>query len=120
MNNVMLVGRLCQDIEVKKLETGKEVTRVCVAVNRAFKNPDGEYETDFIDCILWDSMANNLSEYCKKGDVIGVRGRIQTSTYEKDDVKHKVVEVIAERITFLSSHKEEEQSETKNNKKKAE
>ena len=102
----MLVGRLAQDVEVKTLDSGKEVSRVCLAVNRPFRNPQGLYETDFIDCILWEGLAKNTGEYCKKGDTIGVRGRIQVSSYEKDDIKRKVVEVIAERIAFISSKKE--------------
>jgi single-strand DNA-binding protein len=106
----MLVGRLANDIEKKTLDNGKKVLKISLAVNRSYKNPDGIYETDFIDCILWDELANNLSEYCKKGDVIGIRGRLQVSSYEKDDVKRKVVEVVAEKITFLSSkHKDEEE-----------
>ncbi len=109
MNSVMLVGRLAQDIDIKKLDSGKEVTRISLAVNRSYKNPEGIYETDFIDCILWDGLAKNTGEYCKKGDTIGVRGRLQTSTYEKDDVKRKVLEVIAEKITFLASKKENSQ-----------
>ena len=110
LNNVMLVGRLANDIEKKTLDNGKDVLKISLAVNRSYKNPDGIYETDFIDCILWDELANNLSEYCKKGDVIGIRGRLQVSTYEKDDIKKKVVEVVAEKITFLSSkHKDKEE-----------
>ena len=110
LNNVMLVGRLANDIEKKTLDNGKKVLKISLAVNRSYKNPDGIYETDFIDCILWDELANNLSEYCKKGDVIGIRGRLQVSSYEKDDVKRKVVEVVAEKITFVSSkHKDEEE-----------
>ena len=99
----MLVGRLAQDIEIKKTENGKEVVRIPLAVNRNFKNAEGIYETDFIDCVLWDSIAKNVGEYCKKGDTVGIRGRLQVSYYEKDDVKHKVIDVIAERVTFLNS-----------------
>ncbi len=105
VNSVMLVGRLAQDIEIKTLDSGKEVTKVSLAVNRSFKNPDGVYETDFFDCILWEGIAKNASEYCKKGDTVGIRGRLQTYTYEKDDVKHKSVEIIVEKLTFLSSKK---------------
>ena len=112
MNNVMLVGRLANDIEKKTLDSGKEVLKVSLAVNRSYRNPDGVYETDFIDCILWDELACNLSEYCKKGDVIGVRGRLQVSTYEIDNVKRKAVEVIAEKITFLSSRHKDDKQET--------
>lgn len=103
VNTVMLVGRLASEPEIKTTETGKEIVRISVAVNRSFKNPDGTYDTDFIDCTLWDGLAKNLSEYCKKGDTIGIRGRLQVSTYEKDGTKIKRVDVIAERVTFLGS-----------------
>ena len=103
----MLVGRLAQDIEIKQLESGKEVTNVALAVNRSFKNPDGVYETDFFDCVLWEGLAKNASEYCKKGDTVGVRGRLQTDTYEIDGVKRKAVQIIVEKLTFLSSKKTE-------------
>ena len=105
LNSVMLVGRLAGDIEIKKLDSGKKVTKVALAVPRSFKNPDGVYETDFFDCILWDGLAKNASEYCKKGDTVGVRGRLQTSSYEVDNIKRKVVEIIVEKLTFLSSRK---------------
>ncbi len=110
LNNLMLVGRIANDIEVKKLDTGKEVTTICLAVNRSFKNPDGIYETDFINCILWEGLAVNINEYCHKGDMIGVRGRLQTNIYEKDNVKHKVLDVIVEKLTFISSKKAVEEA----------
>ena len=67
----------------------------------------GIYEVDYFDCILWDGLANHTYEYCKKGDTVGVRGRLQTSTYEVDDVKRKAVEIVVEKLTFLSSRKTE-------------
>ncbi len=112
MNNIMLVGRLARDIDVKKLDSGKEVAKITLAVNRSFKNTEGIYETDFIDCILWDGLAINMNEYCKKGDLVGVRGRLQISSYEKDDVQYKVLEVVAEKVSFLSSVKKEDQEES--------
>ena len=108
VNTVMLVGRLATDIEVKKLDSGKEVTNVSLAVSRSFKNPDGVYDTDFFDCVLWEGLAKNAGEYCKKGDTVGVRGRLQTDTYEKDGIKRKNVQIIVEKLTFLSSKKPEE------------
>lgn len=107
MNTVMLVGRLAHEPEVRTTENGKEVVRISIAVNRSFKNPDGIYETDFVDCILWDGLAKNINEYCQKGDTVGIRGRIQVSYYEKDEQKHKKVDVIVEKLTFLSSKKAE-------------
>lgn len=108
MNTVMLVGRLAQEPEVRTTEKGKEIVRISLAVNRGFKNPDGIYETDFIDCTLWDGLAKNINEYCKKGDTVGVRGRIQVSHYEKDNQKIKKVDVIVEKLTFLSSRRADE------------
>ena len=107
MNQVIIVGRLFNEPQVKKLEKGKEVLNITVAVNRAFKNKDGEYETDFIDCVLWDGIAKNTNEYCHKGDVIGVKGRLEVDTYEKEDgTKEKNIHVLAEKVTFLSSKKD--------------
>lgn len=109
LNQVIIVGRLVATPEVKDLEEERSVANITVAVPRAFKNADGEYETDFIDCELWNAVANNTAEYCKKGDVIGVKGRLKTEVYTKDDgTTAKITKVIAERITFLSSKKENE------------
>lgn len=106
MNNVMLMGRLTRDAELRETESGKKVTNITIATQRPYKNSEGIYETDFIDCTLWQGVAENTCEYCNKGDIVGVRGRIQNSTYEKDNEKKYVTEVIAEKVTFLSSKKE--------------
>ena len=109
LNQVVLVGRLTKDLEVKELEDGKKVTNMTLAISRSFKNAEGEYETDFIDCSLWNSIAENTSEYCNKGDIVGVKGRIQSKIVEEDDKKRNELEVICEKITFLSSKKQEEE-----------
>ena len=103
VNQVMLVGRLTKDPEVTTMEKGKKVSHIVVAVPRSFKNTDGVYDTDFIRCTLWNAIAASTSEYCHKGDVIGVRGRIQVSSYtdENNNTKY-TTEVIADKITFLS------------------
>lgn len=108
VNSVMLVGRLAGDIEVKELENGTKVTNVPLAVNRTFKNANGVYETDFYNCILWEGLAQNAAEYCKKGDTVGIRGRLQTDSWEKDGVKHSGVQIIVEKLTFLSARKRED------------
>ena len=74
LNQTIVVGRLVSDPAVRELEDGKKVSNITLAVPRSYKNGDGEYETDFIDCELWNAVANNTAEYCKKGDVIGVSG----------------------------------------------
>ena len=104
MNNVMIVGRLTAGPELIELQDGRKVSNVLVAVPRSYKNINGEYETDFIDCVLWGGVAGNVCEYCQKGDMIGVRGRLATEYYESEDNKtHKKTNVIAEKITFISS-----------------
>lgn len=99
LNQIVLVGRLIENPTIKELESGKKVTSVTLAVPRSFKNIDGEYETDFITCKLWDGVASSTTEYCNKGDLIGIKGRLQT---HKVDDSYKQ-EVIAEKVTFLSS-----------------
>ena len=102
MNNVILVGRLTSNPEIVEIENDKKVTTVILAVNRNFKNSEGIYETDFIRCILWNSIASTTTEYCHLGDVIAVKGRLQTSKYEDEKKKkHYVIVDIAERVTFL-------------------
>ncbi len=109
LNQIVLVGRLVRDPELKEFEGGYKYTNITLAVPRSYKNVDGEYDTDFIDCKLWDGIAENATEFCKKGDLLGIKGRIQTSNYEKDGETKYVTELIAEKITFLSSgkHKQE-------------
>ena len=111
LNQVVLVGRLVKDPELVETETSKKMSRVTLAIPRSFKNMDGEYETDFVNCILWDAIAKSAVEYCKKGDIVGIKGRIQSSVVEKDDEKKYYVDVIAERVTFLSSKRPDEEAE---------
>lgn len=122
VNNVILVGRLTANPEIVEIEGTKKVTTVILAVNRNFKNADGLYDTDFIRCILWNSVAATTTEYCRIGDVIGIKGRLQTSRYEDENKKvHYITDVIAERVTFLTTNKKhEEVNEDSSNNKKGE
>ena len=105
LNSVTLVGRLTKDPEVK---INKSRCFITLAVQRSYKNADGEYDADFIDVTVWDQMADNLTEYCHKGDLIGLRGRIETSSYDDENgEKKKSTVVIAEKITYLTSKKED-------------
>lgn len=105
LNQIVLVGRLVQDPEIKELENGAKTSYITLAVSRSYKNTDGIYETDFIPCLLYKGIAENTAEYCKKGGVIGVKGRIQT----KQEEDKTIIEIVAERVTFLSSRKETEE-----------
>lgn len=106
LNQTVLVGRLTSDPEVHELEGGNKVASITLAVPRSYKNTDGEYDTDFIPCILWRGVAENAAEYCHKGDLVGLRGRIQSRKINLDeDKKREVTEVVCEKLTFLSSKK---------------
>lgn len=109
LNQTVIVGRIARDPELRETENGKKVTNVTLAVPRSFKNSNGEYETDFISCVLWKGIAESTVEYCKKGDLVGVKGRIQTRVYEKDEEKKYSTEIVAEKITFLSSNRQKEE-----------
>ena len=106
LNQVVLVGRIVKNPELRVTDSGKKVTTVTLAVPRSYKNSTGEYDTDFLDCTLWTNVAENTVEYCQTGDMVGVKGRIQSRTFEDDDgVKNKKTEIVAEKVTFLSSNK---------------
>lgn len=104
MNNVTLVGRLTRDPEIKENTDGSFRTIIDVAVNRDYKNSDGVYEADFIKCTLWNGIASATKDYCHKGDVVGIKGKLQTRSYEDDkNEKRYVLEVIVDKVTFISS-----------------
>ena len=112
LNQVVLVGRIAKDPEVKELEDGKKVSNITLAVPRSYKNADGVHETDFIDCTLWNNLATNTTEYCKKGDIVGVKGLLRTDNYEKDGKYVYKLDLVAERVTFLSSRDRNEKQAT--------
>ncbi len=72
LNQIVLVGRLTRDIKINKSEGGKKVATIPLAIPRSFKNMDGTYDTDFIDCIAFENVAENTSNYCSKGDIVGI------------------------------------------------
>lgn len=96
MNNLVLVGRLVKRPVLKEIENGRKTTTIVLAVPRNFKNDVGEYETDFIPVNLVGQVAESTVEYCKQGDVIGVKGRLAR-------LSGNDLQVVAEKISFLSS-----------------
>ena len=111
LNQVVLVGRIVYDLELKKNDSGKKYLSLMLAIPRSFKNIEGTYDTDFIRCIVWDNVASNTSEYCKKGDIVGLKGRLQSRLVEKNDKKENIMEVIGEKVTFLTSSKDKEEKD---------
>lgn len=108
MNKVVLLGRLTKDIEVRYTESGTAVGNLTLAVKRRIKNTDGEYESDFINCVCWKETAETMNKYLKKGDPVLVEGRIQTRNFEdKDGNKRYATEVVIEHMDFIGSKKEQ-------------
>lgn len=85
MNNVTLVGRTTKDIEIRETQGGTKVTSFTLAVERNFKNQQGERETDFINCVAWNKSAEILEQFVQKGNMVGVIGNIQTRNYENNE-----------------------------------
>ena len=110
LNQVVLVGRIVYDLELKKNDSGKKYLSLMLAIPRSFKNIEGTYDTDFIRCIVWDNVASNTSEYCKKGDIVGLKGRLQSRLVERNEKKENIMEVIGDKVTFLTSSKEKEEN----------
>lgn len=110
MNKVNLIGRITKDLELKGSEA--KYIKFNLAVPRQFKNQNGERETDFISCVAWRKTAELIAQYFKKGSQIGISGRIQTGSYDKEDgTKVYTTDVIVEDITFIDK-KQDTQSST--------
>lgn len=114
MNLVALTGRLVKDVEVKISANGTAVFGNTLAVQREYKNAEGEYESDFVNIVAFSNTAKFLADYSKKGDKISVAGRIQTRNYDgQDGKKVYVTEVVADRVEILTPKKEETKEEVK-------
>ena len=104
INNVVLVGRMTRDAELKYTGNNIAVATFSLAVNRNFKDANSERETDFINCVIWRQQAENLANWAKKGALIGITGRIQTRSYENQQGQRVyVTEVVAENFQMLES-----------------
>lgn len=102
INRIVLVGRLTKDPELKYTQSGIAVCSFTLAVNRPFKNRQGENEADFINCVAWRKQAENMANFLKKGGLTGIDGRIQTSGFEgKDGNRVFMTEVVADSVQFL-------------------
>lgn len=109
INNVVIVGRLTRDADLRYTGSGIAVGSFTVAVERPFTNAQGERETDFINCVVWKKPAENLANFTRKGSLIAVAGRIQTRNYTNNEGrKVYITEVVAENIQYLDSKKTNE------------
>lgn len=113
INRAVICGRLVRDPELRRTSNGTPVTSFTVAVNRTFKNSDGEQEADFINCVAWNKTAEIVDQYCSKGNLIGAEGRLQSRKYQDQQGNNRtVVEIIVEQIQFMESKDVAQQSTT--------
>lgn len=106
INNVVLVGRLTKDVEVRKTQSGLSVASFTIACDRRLSQEqknNNEQSADFISCVAWRGSADFLGNYGHKGDTVGVEGRIQTRTYDRDGQKVYVTEIVANSVSILHS-----------------
>nr|DAS65943.1 MAG TPA: Single strand binding protein [Caudoviricetes sp.] len=106
MNNVNLIGRLTKPVDLRYTQSGVAYGMFTIAVNRRFKNQNGEREADFINCVIWKKSAENLANFTNKGSLIGVNGAIQTRNYDNQQGQRVyVTEVLVENFDLLESRK---------------
>lgn len=106
MNLVALIGRITRDTEARTTAGGTSVCKFTIAVQRKFKNQDGNYEADFINCVAFGKTSTFIETYFNKGDMISVVGSIQTGSYEKDGRRIYTTDVIVNEAGFVGSKKE--------------
>lgn len=99
LNQLILCGRLTKDIEIEQIDDDKTMGTMVLAVPRNFKNPEGVYDTDFVTVTIFNGVASNVKEFCNKGDLVGVKGHVES--YGNDNE----IRLIGEKVTFLSSNK---------------
>lgn len=110
MNKIILIGRNTKDIELRQTTAGTSAVEFSLAVKRTFKNANGEYESDFFNCVAFSKLAETIGRYVKKGDQVGIEGRLQTRNYtNKEGKKIYVTEIIVENVEFLQTKKQDEQ-----------
>ena len=107
MNKVILIGRLTKDIELSKTQNGKSYARFTLAVNRRFKSNDPQgQDADFISRVVWDKRAETMYQYLSKGSQVGIEGRIQTGSYERDGQRVYTTDIVVENFDFLESRQQ--------------
>ncbi|MDE7105348.1 MAG: single-stranded DNA-binding protein [Ruminococcus sp.] len=109
MNKVILMGRLTADPELRQSQNGVSVCRFTVAVNRRFKNANGEYDADFLSCTAWRQTAEFISRYFNKGSMIAIEGTLRTGSYQDKnhpDVTHYTTDILVENVEFTGSKSE--------------
>lgn len=111
LNYSVLLGRITNDLEIKQTQSGTACLTFTVAVDRGFKNANGEYDTDFITCVAWKERAEFIGRYFGKGKMIAVEGQLRNRTYEdKNGTKHYVTELYVDNASFTGEKSQEQNS----------
>jgi single-strand DNA-binding protein len=106
LNRIELIGRLTRDPELRYVSNGHPMAQFTLAVDRDFRNAAGEREADFVNCVAWRKLAEQVGQYCTRGRLVAVEGRLQVRSYEtQDGSRRRVTEVIGDRVWFLDSPK---------------
>ena len=114
LNNVVIMGRLTRDPELRRTQSGTAVTSFTMAVDRDFKSQSGEKETDFIDVVAWRNTGEFAAKYLAKGRMAAVEGRIQVRDWQdKDGNRRKSVEVVADNVYFADSKRDSKPQESR-------
>ena len=111
MNQVILIGRITNELTLKTLANGTSLANITLAVDRDYKDAKGEKVTDFFDISVWRQQAEFITSYANKGDLIAVSGQIQKRSYEVDGQKRWATEVVAKEVQILSRKEKEDQKE---------
>lgn len=107
-NLVTLMGRIAEELKIVKIDDDKTFLSMPLEVQRTYKNSEGVYEYDIFNCVLWSGIASQANEYIQKGDLVAVKGRLQTRSYEDNGETKTITEVIVDRVTSLGSEKAKE------------
>ena len=115
MNNFCGMGRLVRDPELRQSDNGTNICKFTVAINRDFKNQNGEYEADFINCVSFGKSAEFINKYFSKGSMIGITGRLQIRKWEKDGENRYATEIVVNSTSFAGEKKNSGASQVETN-----
>lgn len=107
MNKFIGTGNLTKAVEIRYTANGLAVANFTIAIRRELKNKNGEYDSDFINCVAYNNTADLVSKYLQKGDKVAVEGKIQTGSYEKDGKKVYTTDIVVDKVEFLNNKKGE-------------
>ena len=113
LNRIHLIGRLTRDPELRYIANGHPMAQFTLAVDRDFRTAGGDREADFVNCVTWRKLAEQVGQYCAKGRLVAVEGRLQTRAYEaQDGTRRKMTEVVGDRVWFLDSRRADTETAT--------